>query len=103
MALQRINQELEDKLFRMVRPRPPAPPQHAQPGAPSSGTLVRTEGQAAIPLPMELGQRPRFHPALSLRGWAGPLHFHPEWEGAVKPSAITVPAVLMRNRGSGSQ
>lgn len=102
MALQRINQELEDKLFRMVRPQPPAPPQHAQPGAPSSGTLVRTEGQAAMRLPAELGQRPHFHPALSPRGWAGPLHFHPECEGAVKPLAITVPTVLMRNGGSGS-
>lgn len=72
MALQRINQELEDKLFRMVRPRPCAPPQHAQPRAPRSGTLVRTKGQATMPLPMELGQRPRFHPALTLRGWAVP-------------------------------
>lgn len=29
MALQRINQELEDKLYRMVRPPPP----HSHPGA----------------------------------------------------------------------
>lgn len=103
MALQRINQELEDKLFRMVRPRPRAPPQHAQPRAPSSGTPVRTEGPGHHALARGAGPKASFPPCPLPEGLGRTPHFHPQWEGAVKPSAVTVPAVLMRNRGSGSQ
>ena len=77
------------------------------PACPAPGPQLWNPGEDQGPghhaLAHGAGPKASFPPCPHPEGLGRTPHFRPEWESAIKPSAVTVPAVLMRNRGSGSQ
>ena len=78
-------------------PHPPSP-QHSQPWAPSSGTMVRTSGLAVMPLPVRSWAKGLVStPPAPCSPGLGRSHLSLPRLGALQHSPVTVPTVQSRD------